>query len=475
MSGPQQIAQIYTQDPTVGKTEKIALEGRIGEGPSDAYVVAPRDYYFTRYTDSTMGDFIYNPAIESQKAKFDQVSTFVVINQVREMYIRALNKIDQQGGLRLEAWQWGKSPITYKIRAGNDANAYYSREERVLAFFSFYSTSMRKQIYTSQSFDVVAHEAGHAVLDTLKPGFFDSWHPQTGAIHEAFGDLTAIFAAISIPVLRHNLLVETRGELSRESFLNKLAEQFGQSILPKQDFLRNANKVFKLGEVSEEVHDLSVVLTGAVYEALIKITNLELAKNRGTQEPEMTLLLTSQEVLDLFLQAILKSPLENATFADIASWMIRLGGAEHQPIIRKAFERRNVPILFTSDELDKAATLPATKLMSDANINHRTCCGTLHKELGASMLEAARVEKVRLATARAPAESLPPRPPVITVSYADDRSPQSSISTQTRAMTLRERAFDEITPEDIERGLTEIVITETVTKTYLVPRATLRA
>ncbi len=468
---PQQIAQIYTQDPTVGKIEKIALEGVVSEGPSDAYVVAPRDRYFTRYSDRETGDFIFDPA--RSRAQFDQVSTFVVINQVRGMYTRALNRIKPQGGAWLAGWQWGAAPIIYEIRAGDDPNAYYSRDERVLAFFSFYSPQAGKRIYTSQSFDVVAHEAGHAILDTLKPGLFDSWHPQAGALHEAFGDLTAIFAAISIPSLRHSLLLDTRGDLTQDSFLNKLAEQFGAAILPSQNALRNANHVVKLGEVSDEVHDLSVVLTGAVYEVLIQITNHELAKNGGTQEPEVTLLLTSQQVLDLFLKAILSAPVKDVIFADIASWMIRLSDdPTHKTIIRQAFERRNVPLIFNADALDKAAGLPPEKMMSEKNIDHRTCCGTLHKEIGKSMIKAADKKRARLAaTVAEPVTSpvLPQSPPAITSSYAGSSLSLSPITTPTSSMTLSERQV-EITPQDIERGLTEIVTTYSVTKKYTVPK-----
>ena len=34
-------------------------------------------------------------------------------------------------------WQWGKDPINVLPHAGQDANAYYTRERKVLAFFYF--------------------------------------------------------------------------------------------------------------------------------------------------------------------------------------------------------------------------------------------------------------------------------------------------------------------------------------------------
>ena len=51
-------------------------------------------------------------------------------------------------------------------------------------------------IYTGRSFDIMSHEAGHAILDSLKPHYITSKNPQCGALHESFGDLTAIFALL---------------------------------------------------------------------------------------------------------------------------------------------------------------------------------------------------------------------------------------------------------------------------------------
>ena len=97
----------------------------------------------------------------------------------------------------------------------NEANAYYSRTQQALMFGNFLpqgsSTKGAGQgpnggtqgvqggrVYTCRSLDIVAHETGHAILDGLKPAWMSSTRsPQTGALHEAFGDLTAIFLSLS--------------------------------------------------------------------------------------------------------------------------------------------------------------------------------------------------------------------------------------------------------------------------------------
>ena len=99
----------------------------------------------------------------------------------------------------------------------NEANAYYSRTQQALVFGNFLpqggGSSSRGagqgskggtqggqggRVYTCRSLDIVAHETGHAILDGLKPAWMSSTRsPQTGALHEAFGDLTAIFLSLS--------------------------------------------------------------------------------------------------------------------------------------------------------------------------------------------------------------------------------------------------------------------------------------
>ena len=59
-------------------------------------------------------------------------------------------------------------------------------------------TGSSERVFTCRSFDIVSHETGHAVLDGLRPNWLlASAPPQTGGLHESFGDLTAIFLALS--------------------------------------------------------------------------------------------------------------------------------------------------------------------------------------------------------------------------------------------------------------------------------------
>ena len=106
---------------------------------------------------------------------------------------------------------------------------------------------------------------GHAILDGLQPGWMAATSPpQTRALHESFGDLTAMFLMLTQLDLVEFLIAETKADLFGPNFCNQLANQFGAEAL-YQESLRNAYNEDKLSRFSEQpdnkvnVHDLSQV------------------------------------------------------------------------------------------------------------------------------------------------------------------------------------------------------------------------
>ena len=78
----------------------------------------------------------------SKPEEFDAVNAFAVINHVHQMYERALKRMDHTRELR---WNWGAGPIKVFPRAGDWANAFYSRDEKALAFFYFKDKNGRSE------------------------------------------------------------------------------------------------------------------------------------------------------------------------------------------------------------------------------------------------------------------------------------------------------------------------------------------
>jgi hypothetical protein len=116
------------------------------------------------------------------------------------------------------SWEVG-SILPVDLDFGIDLNAFYDREG--LKFF--HGSAAGRTVFSGESPDVVCHELGHAVLDSLKPQLFDAASIEVAAFHESFGDMSALLSALQLPSVREGVLAETGGVLRRASRLSRLA------------------------------------------------------------------------------------------------------------------------------------------------------------------------------------------------------------------------------------------------------------
>ena len=358
--------RIWKQDPSVLEPgiRTAYIPTPVDPGPSDPEI-AIRGLPAVQPTNDDR-DFLYDP-VENPLA-FDAVHTFTVVRQVLTMVKRALNRT----GVSTEfTWQWGPgAPISVYPRAGIDANAYYSRDERALRFFYFHpgDDETRPPVFTARSFDIVSHEAGHAILDSLRPGYWGSWHPQTGGLHEAFGDITAILTMLAQMDQVEAIIAESKGDLHRKSFFPAVAEEFGSALLGHDLGLRNADNDLTLSDVSNQVHAISQVFTGAVYDILADIFQ-DYHKPEQYDQAE-TLFRVGKHMTSLVLLSLLRGPDQNATFRDIAEAMIAIEPVERwKTFIRARFAEREV--------LGGPAAMAADRPQP---LDYTDCSGTLQSE-----------------------------------------------------------------------------------------------
>jgi hypothetical protein len=373
-------ALIWKQDPSVTEIgiRKIFLPYAVLPGPRDARV-ANGVPGIPPVSPNAMGDYITTPGTDA----FDAIHTFAVVRQTLTMYQRALNSP--------LPWQWNTGGNTDPLQVfphglPNTINAFYSRTQKALKFGDFIKpgeppTSPR--IFTCRSFDIVSHEAGHAVLDGLQPSWILIGNPpQTGGLHEAFGDLTAIFLALSQLDQVDAIIAQTKADLHDKTFLADLAEQFGLA-LGKPNGLRNADNDFKLSEVGTEVHAISQVFTGAIYDILADIFTFE--RDPVQQDDAAVLYAVGQYVCSLVLRALRQAPATAATFAHVANLMLQIAAADGKPVqyrtfIRNRFSVREVVVSPTPLTEDLAAGLELAPAVQDAPgaVQDRSrCCGTM--------------------------------------------------------------------------------------------------
>ncbi len=373
---------IWKQDPSVTEigTRKAFLPGIVLQGPRDARVVngAPG---IAPVSANAFGDFILSPGTD----QFDAVHTYAVVRQTLTMYQRALASSSSPASV---PWQWNNGSNADPLQVfphglPNVMNAFYSRSQRALKFGDFVPSGATARVFTCRSFDIVAHETGHAILDGLKPNWLlASNPPQTGGLHESFGDLTAIFLALSQLDQVEAVIAQTKANLHNKTFLADLAEQFGLA-LGRPNGLRNADNDLTLSQAGTEVHAISQVFTGAIYDVLADIFAFE--RKPGLKDDAETLHDAGAYVRGLVLRSLIAAPATAATFADVANKMLIIANADGKPVqyrnfIRNRFTVREVlvsPVPLTQDHVAGLTLAAHVHDVRGAMQDRSACCGTM--------------------------------------------------------------------------------------------------
>ncbi|WP_247408869.1 serine protease [Bradyrhizobium sp. 76] len=165
------------------------------------------------------------------------------------------------------SWAFEGNRLIVVPHAGYGENAYYDRTSKSLQFYWFGDDKNR--VYTCLSSDIVNHEFGHALLDGLRPHFYESVDAQTAAFHEFFGDLTAIVMAFRNNAFRKVVLKESNGDLNTAQLLAGLARQFGEAT-SNSPYLRSAlnDQTMEKLKGKLEPHALSEVMTATMFDIL---------------------------------------------------------------------------------------------------------------------------------------------------------------------------------------------------------------
>ncbi|QDV38296.1 gluzincin family metallopeptidase [Tautonia plasticadhaerens] len=294
------------------------------------------------------GEVVDNP-------QFHQVNAFAVAAHTLALVEEAL-------GQEI-AWKHG-GPLVIRPHAFQGQNAFYDSGSPSINFGFFTSPFQRTPIWTCLSHDIVAHELGHAILDSFRPQFLFSLHVDTGAIHESMGDLLALFSALEHKPVVERLFRDSGGDLRRPSTISNLAEQFGIGLggvgMPS---LRSALQGPPYPEAGFEVHDRSTTWTAAIYEILIRLvetiipprTNLVASRaelespgDRTFDEFSEAVVTASYWTKGLLIRAFPYMTPTSVTMPGLARMMVfadeRAFPDEpaHRDIAREVFERRGI-------------------------------------------------------------------------------------------------------------------------------------
>lgn len=290
--------------------------------------------------------------------------------QCREAALATLDLWDLLEGRSLAAWHNGGKALELRPDDGTNLNAFYDRRALRASFYRH--TGPSGVTYFGASTDIVAHEVGHALLDTVLKRTYDGLLPfEVMAFHEAFGDCVAFLTGVADHVARRGVL---RGspDLEADNFLETWGESLAacyREVRPADDpstaprHLRNSLAwqafgdlpgVAPPGVLSRQFHVFGQVFGGCFYDTARNIFR------ETTSRDEAALLdaaLTAGRLLVASLRS-LPGPVPDF-FRVVGAGMVaadaRLFGWAHRAAIRRAFEAHGVGL--ETGLLGPAATL----------------------------------------------------------------------------------------------------------------------
>lgn len=252
------------------------------------------------------------PDYDLEDPRFHQLNAYAIAS-------RAIDLVESELG-RLLSWGFEANRLILLPHAGYLANACYSEDTHSLQFFSFRLPD--ETIYhTSVVHDIVAHETGHALLDAVRDRFTEGNHPQTAALHEAIGDLSAVFAAFSHRTVRERFLAQAGPDLRGKNEVAAIAEDFedaAQGRLALRDLAASHPPSFFQAVV--EPHTLSLQLSGVVWDALVRIYQVN---RKLGEDPEPAFRLARTALQRMVVRAFDYLPPADATFEDFATAILR--------------------------------------------------------------------------------------------------------------------------------------------------------
>lgn len=296
------------------------------------------------------GNYLYSVGTP----QFDQVNAFCLIQKGFDMS-------EKYSGKPVKYAFSGK--LTVKPHKQEGKNAYYSRNERACNFFFFQSPSLNKTVQTSESSDIVVHEAaGHCKLDGDRPGWL-GWDAETMSFHEGYSDYQAMMLALHDDSNLKLIFQQNGGDFRKESLISRLGEEFGitlhkENTNPNDDdrqYLRTLLNDYKYSDpntlpdsddhdvLTGEVHSFSRVISGALYDILGSLYEKNVAG--GTQQME-ALTAARDTIGPLVEKSIDLAPQSKCKYKDIALGMIKAdrlqNGGKNEKEITDIFIDRNI-------------------------------------------------------------------------------------------------------------------------------------
>lgn len=260
--------QLLQRGPNLDMLERH-LAGRLNVGETDARV-APIELPCVEGAWKSSLCYISGKSSQRiQRSILDHV--FGVVNFTLKMY-----------GVKPET-NWQSLPIVCK---------YGDKDQ--LGHETHYSPTDKRLILWGKSiddfdFDVVAHETGHAVLDfwrvDLNEAANKAWPIafQVDALHEAFGDCTAIFSSLAFASYQGTFAQELSNLFRDRRNIPRIGPQWRRNCWGLRNPAMATDADYQEAFVNGDFHAFSQMFTNFVYTAIWRVMNYELYERMGSQ------------------------------------------------------------------------------------------------------------------------------------------------------------------------------------------------
>jgi len=258
--------------------------------------------------------------------------------------------------------------------SSNELNAYYKPTERKVSLghatsagYSWYGGGTKFDP-NNPSYnlalvpEVVAHECGHAVFDTLKPNTpYSLTHGDADikSVNEGLADGMAFLHDLAHGEVVQRALVDTGLDLTRRNALSELGDTVGEifeaSSSPENRALRSFrnDKKYEAGK-QYECHTGGEIVGGALYDFFLARYQ---AQREKSWTPRESVFAASETTGTLFLNALKFTPDDGTmSFADYARGLVTadvvLNGGRNLAVLKQVLAGRG---LLTPEEVEEAA------------------------------------------------------------------------------------------------------------------------
>ena len=322
------LVKIWIQDPSTSLGfGKILCHQPVQPGPEDPEIRICPAQGPVRANDSQNFDFDPDEHPDAFRAAHCYGVARIVVDWAKNWEVRCVASANALQGF---VWEQQSpetaSPLEIYPDAGHCADAcqlsLYSPQSRSIRLLSFTQNdgAGSRELFAAHSFDIVAHEVGHAVLDALLGRRLQRWDSpdEVAAIKESFADLTVVLSFLSRTSLCEALLLEARGrDLLSARFLTEFAEEVAVAKTGKRYGIRVLDDRVWVGRRFGSRHQQSLLITSPIVRAIESTFHKRQAHRLG-REDAVLLHAIGEELTDAVVTGFLNVAPEERYLAGVA-------------------------------------------------------------------------------------------------------------------------------------------------------------